>query len=148
MTSDFALMSIYAMCALMVRTRLSLLALVCFIASVVVVTHIHKPWLLHTAFVCIYAVLLPHCDSDKTRFATFSIVLFQYLMAWDANLFSSDETILFYAYPMVSFTLNLLLIFTIAKSGSETIGSNNHTFTDWLSHLQLVATHQKRMRKG
>lgn len=146
---DNALVAAYALLFVVIRSRDSLAVLIAFAASLGASLFADSvlPYHYHLINVAIYAMLAIYVSPCVKPFALL-IVAFQYVMAWDSYLFFNYETILYHVYVYMSFTLNLLLIFSITKARSEKIGSSYHPPSGWLSDLWLVATHKTRMRKG
>ena len=134
MIADLSFVAMYLLCMFLVRSRLAVYASLAFVASIMVYGMVEQPYMPHVISALIYCGLALACKPPVSK-AAFLIVLFQYIMAWDAFLFSQFETILYMSYPYISSALNLALLYSLMKVGGEKIGTNNNASAYRLSHL-------------
>lgn len=111
---ELILIALYALCFLFLWNSATLLALVLFCFSGLIVGGDFD----HLIFAVIYAPFCFH-NSNKIKLAALSIIIFQYLMAWDYALYPLERTPLFKIYPYASFMLNLMLIISIIRGSKD-----------------------------
>lgn len=153
MIADAILLLGYFLTLMLLANRESLAALCIFAASFLIANHANQfaPWAYHAIHIALYGGLIIAAQSVAVKRITLLMVVFQYIMAWDAALFSNVETVLYSSYPTAVFVLNVLIILTIGKTGSKDdtfYRTDSCAPADWLFHLRPMAAHKKRMPKG
>ncbi len=133
--------------------RESLAALCIFACSVLVAhySYLFEPWAYHAINTGLYALLSLYAFNIKVKRAALLVVVFQYIMAWDAFIFSHVETVLYANYALISFALNALLLFTIGKAGRNDVTNYRADYRAPAYRVfnhKLVAAHKETVRKG
>jgi hypothetical protein len=107
--ADYALIACFVLSAVMVDGRNAIISLFAFLLSIQFFYMPISPSNTHLATAFIYALSVIPASLKQKRYI-FLISAFQYIMAVDAYASPYNETLLFMAYPYVSFALNLLLL--------------------------------------
>lgn len=139
MIADISLVALYALALLLCRSALALAALLITLMSVYVGSHanLFEPWLFHVVHAILFTMLV-FSKERGVKLSAFSMVVFQYIMAWDAMLFPSVETVLYQSYPVVSAVIHLFIIYSVSKTWSGHAGNYNadcDTFAGRVYHL-------------
>lgn len=126
MNLDYLLLGLYALATIYTRSRIAAAALLLFGVSMVAgsYTNYFEPWAYYAANSVIFAALTYSCHKEVAKCA-WLIMAFQYIMAWDAFLFSSVETLLYSSYTAVAFVLNIALIISINRTRRGYAGNTN-----------------------
>lgn len=122
---DLLLIGVYALAMLVTRNRVATYASVLFILSYVVSSSGFIVGMSYFILNCFMYGILSYLTKGVTSVISFIIVIFQYIMSWDIFLYPTTNTALYYAYPIVTFALNALLIFSILKTWRDHAGSNS-----------------------
>lgn len=126
MNLDYLLLGLYALATIYTRSRIAAAALLLFGVSMVAGSYADnfEPWAYYAANSVIFAALTYSRHKEVAKSA-WLIMVFQYIMAWDAFLFPSVETILYSSYTAVAFVLNIALIIFINRTRRGYAGNIN-----------------------
>jgi hypothetical protein len=125
---DLFLVSIYAMALMLVRNITAFCALLFFCLTSIVATYgLISGWEFYLFNALLFGVVALFSKGVTANIAL-SIVIFQYIMSWDCMIYPTTNTFLYSIYPVVSFSLNVGLVFSMLKAGNNYAGNDltNH----------------------
>ena len=144
---DIVLILLYSICFIKTWKGSALLALFLFAISINIVSYDYSFITDKNYDYIIISVIYMSLCLTKDRcvnIAAVSIVIFQYIMAWDYYINPAHETWLFSVYPFVSFMLNLALMLAITRGLKD--GFYNADYC-WYNDLKFNTTHHKIVQR-
>ena len=144
---DLVLILLYVLCFIRVKSAASFVALFLFAVSINLVSYDYSFVTdKNYDYIVISFIYMSLClTKDRCiNIAAASIVIFQYIMAWDYYINPRTETWLFSAYPFASFMLNLALILTINRGLKDGFYNADNC---WYNDLKFNEAHNKVVQR-